>query len=667
MPAAGAKSYQVGQFVVDTARYRLCSGDSVVPVEPKVFDLLVHLIRHRDRVLTREELFEAIWDGRPVSDATLSNHVSNARKALGDSGELQQTIQTIRGRGYQFVAAVTELDASAPAPEPDPAALPPDLPRPDAPPPTASPPTAPLPPAPSPTHRTSPVRRFGRWPWLFAPLGLLGMLALFGSGTLVLPGASPASERPYILVVPFAVSDNATDYHRTFADQLTREVIDSLRKISALRTVPQASAFQFRGDAARERVLERLPGVQFVLDGAVSVAPDGTLRITPRLADLRQDLDVWSSAFTVRIDDRNFFAAPAGIATAVAAALKVRIVGDEQRALAELPAVPQAYEPYAMGWHETARFTHESLQRALAAFDRAIALDPEFLAAYRARSDVLRMLLTYFESPRELLPVVEASLQSVLARDPDSAEAYSSLGLTQVLAWQWQPAWRSLTRARSLDPSLAQTELGFALYYAALGERAKVKAALARADELDPLDTELADWGTWALFMVGEREAARDWAESRMRQHPGNGFVFSGAGIAAYLRGDFAEGVALLQKGVELTERAPVALIMLAQGHGYAGEPDRVRPLLAEAEQANVYMCPYETAVAYLSLGDEASQDRAMALLSDAVSQRSNCLIFLRSDPRMRVLREHPRHAARIAELLEQVGLDDRAVQSYRR
>lgn len=88
---------------------------------------------------------------------------------------------------------------------------------------------------------------------------------------------------------------------------------------------------------------------------------------------------------------------------------------------------------------------------------------------------------------------------------------------------------------------------------------AKVKAALARANELDPLDTELADWGTWALFMSGETQAAREWAETQMRRHPDNGFVHSGAAIAAYLRGEHAESIALAKKGADLTERAPVA------------------------------------------------------------------------------------------------------------
>src|SRR6185295_14049446 len=101
--------YQIAEYTLDTARYRITHGDGVIPAEPKVFDLLVYLIRHRDRVLSREELFKEVWDGREVSDATLSNHVKSARKVLGDSGELQSTIQTVRGRGYQFIAPVTEV------------------------------------------------------------------------------------------------------------------------------------------------------------------------------------------------------------------------------------------------------------------------------------------------------------------------------------------------------------------------------------------------------------------------------------------------------------------------------------------------------------------------------------------------------------------------------
>src|SRR5690349_1887654 len=105
MVAVGGR-YQVGDYLIDTTLYRVSTGGAPVPVEPKVFDLLVYLIRHRDRVLSREELFQEVWNGREVSDTTLSNHVKSARRALGDSGDLQQTIQTVRGRGYQFIAPV---------------------------------------------------------------------------------------------------------------------------------------------------------------------------------------------------------------------------------------------------------------------------------------------------------------------------------------------------------------------------------------------------------------------------------------------------------------------------------------------------------------------------------------------------------------------------------
>jgi DNA-binding winged helix-turn-helix (wHTH) protein len=117
--------YQIAEFLIDTARYRISSGDAPIPAEPKVFDLLVYLVRHRDRVVTREELFREVWDGREVSDATLSNHVKSARKILGDSGELQKTILTSRGRGYQFIAPVTVIPEGAggdEAPTPQPAA-----------------------------------------------------------------------------------------------------------------------------------------------------------------------------------------------------------------------------------------------------------------------------------------------------------------------------------------------------------------------------------------------------------------------------------------------------------------------------------------------------------------------------------------------------------------
>ena len=104
----------------------------------------------------------------------------------------------------------------------------------------------------------------------------------------------------------------------------------------------------------------------------------------------------------------------------------------------------------------------------------------------------------------------------------------------------------------------------------------------------------------------------------------------------------------------------PVALIMLAQAYGYAGQTEKVVPLLEKAASAGTYTCPYESAAAYVSLNDT---ERALSLLNDAVEKRSNCLIFLRMDPRLKVLHEDPRYGV----LLTRVGLDDAALASYKR
>ena len=131
----------------------------------------------------------------------------------------------------------------------------------------------------------------------------------------------------------------------------------------------------------------------------------------------------------------------------------------------------------------------------------------------------------YFEPPINMLQKVVDSIAEAQELRPDSAEAWSSLGLTYVMAWRWKDAWIALNKAKRRDPTLAQTELGFALYYSALGEAEKVKRALAEAERLDPLNVEMADWGNWALFMVGESQAARDWVDRKMQQHPDVGTV----------------------------------------------------------------------------------------------------------------------------------------------
>ena len=120
-PSPPQRSWRWDDFVLDTARYELRSGDTVIRVEPQVFDVLTQLISNHERFVTKEELFDAVWGGRFVGEAALTSRIKAARRALGDDGESQRYIRTVRGRGYQFVGTLAAQPApQAPPPEPEP-------------------------------------------------------------------------------------------------------------------------------------------------------------------------------------------------------------------------------------------------------------------------------------------------------------------------------------------------------------------------------------------------------------------------------------------------------------------------------------------------------------------------------------------------------------------
>jgi pimeloyl-ACP methyl ester carboxylesterase/DNA-binding winged helix-turn-helix (wHTH) protein len=103
--------YSFNHSTLDTEKYQLSLSDKPVSVEPLVFDLLVYLIEHRERVVTREELLDNLWKGKVVTDAALGARLKDARKVVQDNGTKQAVIKTIHGRGYQFIAEVTEATA----------------------------------------------------------------------------------------------------------------------------------------------------------------------------------------------------------------------------------------------------------------------------------------------------------------------------------------------------------------------------------------------------------------------------------------------------------------------------------------------------------------------------------------------------------------------------
>jgi DNA-binding winged helix-turn-helix (wHTH) protein/TolB-like protein/tetratricopeptide (TPR) repeat protein len=650
MPAADGRQYLVGDFLIDTARYRISSGGDAVPVEPKVFDLLVYLIRNRDRVVTREELFETVWEGRPVSDATLSNHIKSARKALGDSGELQQTIQTVRGRGYQFIASVSEVAGGAAPAAPTT--------------PVAASPLAALPVA-------APVRRPGRRPWV---LPLTAFLLLAAATLFWWPRSNNAevpvdTGRTGLLVVPLDIYGPRSEAAQLWANQLTRELIDNLKEISGLRTKERATSFSFENpkDRTHASISKKLPDVRYVLGGRMESQAGTNPFVIMELDDLMTGKRIWKQRYTVPSysEHEGYELLRSIITKAVTASLEVTILEDEQRALERLGGLPtknkEAMELYVQGWKYLLLPNFESLKKAVSLFDSATRLDPDFYDAHLAKGKALRWIYAYYETPKLAFPGVVEAFEAAQRLRNDAAEPLAELGLTYALAWKWTEAWNYLDAAKQKSANLATTELGLAIYYSGLNQADLVKQSLQRAEQIDPLNLEIADWGNWALFLMGETAASRDWGIRMMDRHPTVGFIFTDAAIGAYMGKEYPRAIDLARKGLALDEASPLAMIVAAQAYGHAGQTDKVRPLLEQAARSEYYACPYETAVGYLSIGDT---DRAMQLLEVAHDKWSNCLVFLRVDPRLDPIRKEPYRKAYL-DLLDRVGLAEEKFNSY--
>src|SRR5262245_51789937 len=99
-------------YVFDPDRRELTRGSEAIAVGPQVFDLLAYLLQNRTRVVSKDDLIDAVWRGRIVSESTLTSHINAVRKAIGDSGEEQRLVRTIARKGYRFVGDVRESDAS---------------------------------------------------------------------------------------------------------------------------------------------------------------------------------------------------------------------------------------------------------------------------------------------------------------------------------------------------------------------------------------------------------------------------------------------------------------------------------------------------------------------------------------------------------------------------
>lgn len=231
--------YLFDEHVLDTDRRELHRGADVVSVPPQVFDILDYLIRNRERVVSKDDLMNAIWKGRIVSEAALTTRMNAARTAVGDCGEAQRVIRTIPRKGFRFVGAVRE------AQEPNPSAV-----------------------------HIQPEARIA---------------------------ALPLPDKPSIAVLPFAsLSSDPEQEH--FADGIVEDITMALCHFRWLFVIARNSSFAYKGRVVDAKQVGRELGVRYVLEGSVRKAGN-RMRIAGQLIDAETGAHLWADRFEGPIED----------------------------------------------------------------------------------------------------------------------------------------------------------------------------------------------------------------------------------------------------------------------------------------------------------------------------------------------------------------------------
>jgi TolB-like protein/DNA-binding winged helix-turn-helix (wHTH) protein len=404
--------YWFGQFRLDTARGALTRSGRSIRIRPKSFEVLRYLVEHSGRLISKDELIEAVWSPAVVTDGALTQCLIDIRRALGsDGGDL---IETVPRRGYLLRAEVIVEEPGCAVPD------------------------------------SRPRRR-----WL--------ILTGWGSVVVVMvaaawwwsrPVAGPATAAPLsIAVMPFTDISPGGD-QAYLSDGLAEDVLTLLARSPGLRVTARTSSFLLRSETLDAPAVARRLGVAFVLEGSVRRWGD-RLRVTAQLIEAEAGIHRWSEAY----DRQGLDALELGleIAAAVAQALRVELAPGQQ----QVDIDRGAYALYLQARHvrfqgRGAEMKH--LEQAEALLERSVAIDPNFADAYVQLASVYGDM----DSVEGLSAVgdirwtrIEDMVEKARSIDPYNIGV--SL-LSGSIAWRrdqdWATAVRHFERALELGPGI---------------------------------------------------------------------------------------------------------------------------------------------------------------------------------------------------------------------
>ncbi len=450
--------------VLDPERRELKRASQAIALGPQVFDLLLFLLRNRDRVVSKDDLLDTVWAGRIVSESTLTSHINAVRRAIGDTGSAQQLVKTIPRKGFRFIGDVREANP--------------------------------------PNGSTAPSADF--------PIGF------------------PPSElsnlgKPSIAVLPFQslCGDPEQAY---FADGVVEEIITALSRVRWLFVIARNSSFIYRDCAFDVKQIGRELGVGYVLEGSMRKAAD-RIRITGQLIDATTGSQLWAERFEGTLDD--IFQLQDRIAAGVAGAIGPHVeLAEIERAKRKPTASLNAYDLYLRGLAHVHRGTRESIELALPLFGKSIELDPDYAVAHAMAGWCYfwRKINGWCaDRDTEIAEGTRLAHRAVeLGRDDAIAITRGAHALAH-FAGDLDAGIALLDRAVFLNPNLASAWFLGGFLRTWHGESESAIAHFERAMRLSPLDPELyrmqAGIGMAHLF-AGHIEEASRWAELSYRNLP---------------------------------------------------------------------------------------------------------------------------------------------------
>jgi TolB-like protein/DNA-binding winged helix-turn-helix (wHTH) protein/Tfp pilus assembly protein PilF len=623
-------------YELDPAAFELRRAGSVVRLERIPFQLLLHLAQCRERVVTREEILEAIWGKNVFMDAdnSINTAVRKIRQALKDDPDNPRFLRTVPGRGYRFAAEVT----SGPPP-------PPSLQEVVAPPPSGALPAD---------------KRMARWITFGALAAALIVAALVAHPHVWRPAAA-TSTKIMIVVLPFLnLSNNAQEDF--FADGMTEEMITQLGSLDPQRlgVIARTSSMQYKGAHKSADQIARELGVRYLLEG--SVRREGErVRVTAQLIQASDQTHVWAGDFDR--DQSGVLKLQSDVALAICSKIDLTLSPPARARLAEAPAlIAPAHEAYLQGLHDLDLRTKPSVVRAIAEFQHAIALDPNYAPAHAAlaRTYGLAPVVGAMSSMESLPKAREAALRSI-ALDPSLSAGHSTLAFVKAhYDFDWPEAQREYLRALDLNPNDAYAHLFYSnSYLSPHGRHAEAIDEMQKAIEIDPFSAPVESF--LGRTYIWSRQYDKALAQFRKCAELFPGFAIDHERIAQLhaFMGRFDDAIAEDTKARLLSGEDQKSVLQkeAALRHAWStGGPQGYWKKLLEFTQRpdnppEMYGSPFGTAILYAQLGEK---DKALEYLETAYEQRSLFMTEIAIEPAFDWLRSEPK----FQDLLQRVGLN---------